>query len=69
MAVQDNGIIDTEALRRITGLKRPGDIEKRLVSQGVRPFHGARGKIFITREQLNAARGIIQDSAEEESLI
>lgn len=57
----DNGILDTEALRHLTGLQRVGDIEKRLRSQGILPFHGARGRIFITRDQLNAARGIKQN--------
>lgn len=57
MTSNPNILTDAD-LCKIMQLKSPGAVEKRLLSQGIRPFPGGKGHFFITIQQLNHARGI-----------
>ncbi len=65
--MQHQQIIDQEQLAALTGYERAGDIERVLRAQGVIPFYGRRGRLWITVSQLEAARGIAQVPANEEA--
>ena len=62
-----NGIINTEALKEVTGYKRADDVEKCLDEQGVRYFNGKNGP-WTTISLINAAKGLValsQDQTED----
>ena len=44
-----------EDLQELTGYKRPSDIEKCSVIQGIRVFFGKGGRIWTTSEAVNGA--------------
>ena len=50
-------IIDTEALRSVTGYKRSSDIERCLEGQGIRYFYGKQGP-WTTLDLINASKGL-----------
>ena len=63
-------ILDQDQLASLMGYERAGDVERRLVQQGIRPIYGRPGHFFITVDQLNAVRGIFKhDSLQEEPII
>lgn len=51
-------------LAYLLGYSRIGDVERKLVEQGIRPIYGKPGHFFVTREMLNAARGISHEENE-----
>ena len=53
----NNQIIDTEALRSVTGYKRCSDIERCLDNQGIRYFYGKQGP-WTTLDLINASKGL-----------
>jgi len=57
MSSQINGLIDTEALKSVTGYKRNSDIEKCLEGQGIRYCYGKRGP-WTTLDLINASKGL-----------
>lgn len=66
---QDNpNLIPGTTIAKMMGLDpaRLGDARRRLEDEGIRVFPGARGNFFITLQQLNAARGIFPDAANDQ---
>ena len=59
-------ILEQEQLARLTGYSRAADIERVLRAQGVEPFYGRGGRLFVLREQFLAARGIITGPLQDE---
>lgn len=59
-------ILEQDQLTRLTGYTRAGDIERVLREQGIEPFYGRGGRLFVLREQFLAARGIIRPSTHDE---
>lgn len=57
-AVNTPAILDTEDLKRLTKLERPGDIERVLSRQGIKVFRGRHGSIFTTIDLVNHAGGL-----------
>jgi hypothetical protein len=51
-------ILDQDQLAKLTGYIRPSDIERCLIKQGIRPIYGKAGHFFVTKEMINATRGI-----------
>jgi hypothetical protein len=60
------GILDHDQLAKLTGYTRAADIERVLRQQGIEPFYGRGGRLFVLREQFLAARGIIKPSTQEQ---
>ena len=52
-----NDVLNTDELKKITGFKQSGAIEKCLRDQGVRYFHGKNGP-WTTLDLINAAKGL-----------
>lgn len=59
-------ILEQDQLAQLTGYTRAGDIERVLREQGIEPFYGRGGRLFVLREQFLAAKGIIKPSAQNE---
>ncbi|MCW8918923.1 MAG: DUF4224 domain-containing protein [Gammaproteobacteria bacterium] len=63
-------ILEQDQLIRLTGYTRAADIERVLREQGIEPFYGRGGRLFVLREQFLAARGIIKTALlDEEPLL
>ncbi len=52
-------LINQDQLAEIMGYTRSGDVERKLIEQGIRPIYGKPGHFFVTLDMLNAARGIL----------
>lgn len=53
-----SSLIPFEELQQATGYEHPGHIEKSLKEQGIRFFYGKAGRIWTTKELVNAAGGL-----------
>lgn len=66
-SVSESGIVDTEQLQQITGLRRAADIRRRLEKQGIACFDGKDGP-WTTLELIKVAgmvkMGLIPRDAE-----
>lgn len=51
-------ILDQTQLAELMGYVRVGDVERRLIEQGIKPIYGKAGHFFITQDMLNASRGL-----------
>lgn len=51
-------ILEHDELQAMTGYDRPADIERCLQRQGIKVFHGRRGKLWTTVDLVNAAGGL-----------
>lgn len=67
---ENKNIITSDELAQFMGYDRPGDVERKLREQGIRPIYGRPGHFFVTLDMLNAAGGILKDQpANEEPII
>lgn len=64
-------LITDERIAVLMGYKphQTGMARRKLEDQGVHPFPGRAGRWFITIDQLNAARGIVQAAANTDDLL
>jgi len=66
-------IFNETQLANLFGYIRIGDVERKLVEQGIRPIYGKPGHFIVTMDMLNAARGIFlknhEDDEDDEELI
>lgn len=60
-------VLNCEDLLRLTGFQRVADMQRCLDEQGVRYFKGRGGELWTTVDLLNAAGGIAQRGASNES--
>ena len=58
-------IITGEHLKEAMGYQNMADVEKKLVSRGIRFFPGKPGHIWTTLDLINAAGGLSPTSNEE----
>lgn len=49
-------------LANLMGFIRIGDVERKLVEQGIRPIYGKPGHFFVTMDMINAASSIDRKS-------
>lgn len=61
-------ILNQDQLAAIMGYERVGDVEKKLIEQGIRPIYGKPGHFFVTVDMLNAARGVGVQSANSDDV-
>lgn len=46
-------VINERRLAELMGYTRIGDVERKLIEQGIRPIYGKPGHFFVTKEMLN----------------
>ena len=46
-------VLSQKQLMKLMGYSRPGDVEKRLIEQGIRPIYGRPGHFFVTLGMLS----------------
>lgn len=51
--MQNPNVLDQDQLMALMGYQRPGDVERKLIEQGVQPIYGRPGRFFITLPMLS----------------
>ena len=45
-------ILDQDDLMQLMGYERAGDVERKLIKQGIKPIYGRSGRFFLTYRML-----------------
>lgn len=61
-------VLDQDQLGALMGYERAGDVERKLIAQGIRPIYGKPGHFFVTLDQLTAAGGTMKGPAESQEI-